>query len=637
MHRVAAALAVLMLAAVTALPASALGEDGPFELPLAAETVAMTPGAVTRIPLLSLVTDDAAEDLDADTAQLTIPAELDAPTRELMTLGDDATTLAIGGEGTWSVQGHELIFTPEQDGTNPSTPIALTIGSVHGSRSLPGTLTPELLELTEVASRGAADAPTAIDLDIDVPPGGAVRLELEGLPAGSTVQSDGSRAIVPDQGIWQLSEDGTTINHTPFTPGPGRQPDPIRYIVEDADGVPRAAGRVTLTVPIISDLHWSAPFGEDILFVVGQAQQHVDPSTLRLQPLGGPTVTQMNDDGTRVQVDAEGTWELDRKEATVRFTPLDENVRATAPMGIVGADEEGNSSAIALLSTAYPVLMDRTQAAAPGEEVTFDLSSGVRDVRTDSFHFDRENLPDGAAIAEGGRELHIDGEGTWQIDIEGRALRMIPEPGVVGPTHRVGILASGVYAANPVRAEAQVIFTDVVATLRDDEGRTAPGAPVTVDVLSNDTAGSSAQPLQPQTVQIASLAATNIAELDDGAGQRLVIPGEGVFTVSPNGAVTFEPAEGFTGRTTPITYLVRDSAEIPVSASLVVDVDPELLGSESSGSEVSGINSLLVGLLPSAPGTARLFGTIVMLLVFGGAVSLAIGVRMETDRRDWED
>lgn len=116
-----------------------------------------------------------------------------------------------------------------------------------------------------------------------------------------------------------------------------------------------------------------------------------------------------------------------------------------------------------------------------------------------------------------------------------------------------------------------------------------------------------------------------------------MIPGEGEFTVSGNGAVTFTPEEGFSGRTSTITYHVVDSTGIPARASLAVDVDPGLAAAGESGPEVSGINSVLAGLMPSSPSTALVFGTIVMLLLFGGAISLWTGTRSEVDRRDWED
>lgn len=635
--RVAALAAAGALAAVTALPAAALGEDGPFDFPAETQSLEMIPGSVTRIPLRALVQDDVEAEVDLDAARLAVPEDLAPGLAERMQLDTDSRSIVVEDEGTWSLLGQDLVFTPLVGVDGPTLPISLTVGSLHDSRSLPVVLTPELLELEEISVHGSAGAPTAVGLPGAVPADGTVRLELAGLPAGSTVVEDGSRAIVPSQGTWQLSEDRTALTHTPAGPGLGRQLDPVRLVVEDEEGAVERAARVTLTVPIISDLDWSAPYGEDIVFVVGEGQQYVDPTTLRLQPLGDQESYEASADGTRVVVAGEGVWVLDRTAATVRFSPESAEVHQTAPMRISGGDGEGATAATALLSTAYPVLTSRAQASAPGAETTFDLSTGIRDVRSDSLRFASDALPEGATLTADDTVLAVPGEGIWRIDLENRAVVMTPQDGFSGAATPVRVTARGVYADNPVEATLEAVYSPVIATLRDDEARTPPEQTVTVDVLANDTAGSAAQPLDPASLRIGSLAAVNVSELEDGRGQRLVIPGEGVFTVDGNGAVAFTPAEGFTGRTSTIAYDVVDSAGVPAHASLVVNVDPGITVGAEQGAQVSGINSLLVGLMPSAPSTAFVFGTIVMLLLFGGAVSLWTGARMEADRRDWED
>lgn len=635
--RAAALLASAALAISLAPAASALGEDGPFEFPAQTQTLSMIPGTVTRIPLRALVADDVEDQVDPDSARLAVPEELDGAVRSTMELGEDSLSIAVAGEGTWTLLGQELVFTPLLGVQGPSTPIALTIGSLHDSRSLPVLLTPELLELERLDAHGSAGEATTVELPGDLPEDGAVRLELADLPAGSTVGLDGSRATVPDQGTWQLSSDRRSLTHTPAGPDLGRQLNPVLYVVEDEEGAVVRAGKVTLTIPIISDLDRSAPFGEDIVFVVGEGQQNVDPTTLRLEPLGDQGAYEASADGTRVTERDVGVWTLDRATATVRFAPESDEVRVVAPMGITGGDGEGATAATALLSTAYPVLFSRQQAALPGTEIVFDLSTGIRDVRSDSLRFDAAEAPEGAEVSADGTTLTVPDQGTWRIDLESRTVTLTPQEGFEGTADPVAITARGVYADNPVSASLTAIYSPIVATLRDDEARTAPGSPVSVDVLGNDTAGSGSQPLEPATVEISALEATNLADLRDGRGKRLVIPGEGEFTVSGNGAVTFTPEEGFSGRTSTITYHVVDSTGIPARASLAVDVDPGLADAGDSGPEVSGINSVLAGLMPSSPSTALVFGTIVMLLLFGGAISLWTGTRSEVDRRDWED
>src|SRR5699024_9736394 len=309
--RAAALCAAGLLALSAALPAAALGEDGPFEFPAETDTLRMVPGSVTRIPLEALIEDGLEDEVDLGSAQLALPEGLDESTRELMSLSDDSLSLEVQGEGTWSLLGDQLVFTPLYGVEGPSAPIALTIGGAHAGRSEPVRLSPELLELEEVSARGSAGETTSIELPGDVPDGGSARLELGRLPSGSAVLTDGSRVTVPDQGAWQLAADGGTLTHIPGGPGLGRQLDPVRFVIEDDEGAAERAGRVTLSVPIISDLDWSAPYGQDILFVVGEGQQYVDPETLRLQPLGAPEAHRASEDGTEVVVDGQGTWVLD--------------------------------------------------------------------------------------------------------------------------------------------------------------------------------------------------------------------------------------------------------------------------------------------------------------------------------------
>ncbi|PKP50971.1 MAG: hypothetical protein CVT92_13850 [Bacteroidetes bacterium HGW-Bacteroidetes-1] len=82
----------------------------------------------------------------------------------------------------------------------------------------------------------------------------------------------------------------------------------------------------------------------------------------------------------------------------------------------------------------------------------------------------------------------------------------------------------------------------------DDNGAGMPGEAVTVDVLNNDTPGSS--PILPSSVQI------------DGtlsAGASLVVPGEGTWSVNTTtGAITFTPVPALVGSPTPIQYFVKD-------------------------------------------------------------------------------
>jgi len=92
-------------------------------------------------------------------------------------------------------------------------------------------------------------------------------------------------------------------------------------------------------------------------------------------------------------------------------------------------------------------------------------------------------------------------------------------------------------------------------TADDTKDNQTTGDAVTVDVLAND---SSANPLDPATVALDPSSVPGGVGTDtdsDGDIDRVVVAGEGTWTVDPvTGEVTFTPEVGFTGDPTPIEY-----------------------------------------------------------------------------------
>src|SRR5690606_33666737 len=145
-------------------------------------------------------------------------------------------------------------------------------------------------------------------------------------------------------------------------------------------------------------------------------------------------------------------------------------VRETAPMGITGADDEGNTASTALLSTAYPILRSRAESGPPGRPLSLDMTNGIRDVDPDSLRFNPEAVPEGAEISDDGLELTVPGEGNCQFDPVGGAVIVPPEDGVTGAVAPGRVAARGAYADLAATATLEAVFSPVAATLRDDEG-----------------------------------------------------------------------------------------------------------------------------------------------------------------------
>lgn len=627
-----------MVAVFAVAPAGALGENGPFDLPLAHPKISLAPDAVTRIPLSALLTDKAEPELEQRTARLVLPPDATPEQTARIKVADDGRSADVIGQGTWSLLGNALVFTPLGGRVDPPLPIGLTMQSVHGTTSRAARIDVGMLKLQEMDARVSAGARARLDLPAPAGEGHRMRLQLDGQEAGSTLTSDGSTMVVAEQGTWRVADHGKAITYAPVNVRPEMQPDSVRYVVEDADGLVIGSGRARVTVPIIADIYRSAPFGEPITLAVGQAQQNVASSTLRLRAPQGEEDVRVSEDGLEAVVPDQGVWRVDRANASVTFTPQSAKVRVAAPMLVLGGDGKGAKAAPALLSTAYPILVDRVGVAVPGDPVVLDLSDGALDVRPESFAFEPTGLPAGATLSHDRTTATIPGQGTWSIDREARTATFTAEGQKTGVVSTIAVTARGVYADNPVSATFSARFTKVLPTMRDDEMRTAPGERVTLDPLANDTAGSAARPLNAATLRIRALSATNLSQLEQGLGRRLVMPGEGVYTVDDSGAVTFVPADGFVGQTTPIEYVVEDSDGVPVTATIGADVDPGLTrGSAQRSQPATGVSALLMGIIPGTPATALMFDAIVALLLFSGAISLWIGSRMEADRRTWDD
>lgn len=624
-----------------ASPAVALGEDGPFDLPLTTSEITVAPATETRVDIAAFVEDSAEPELDLGSTRLAIPEDVPAEVRERMTLSEDGLRLEVAGEGTWSIQGAQIVYLPDPGSSGATSPVALTIGSVHETRSEPAELTvaaPDSVVQRVQASAGESVTVHLLEQDPQVV-AGQQELLLEGLPIGSTVTSDGTRLVVPEQGTWTLSEDRLSLTFTPVTSKLGIQPAPVRYATFDESGQPARAGTVTVTTPVIPDMHRSAPFGDPIVFNLAEGMQNVSASTLELAlPADEPGAAELSEGGTRATVPGQGVWRLDRTAGTVTFTPDSREVTVTAPMGVVGGNGEGEVASRALLDTSYPIMADLAAGGVHGSPVVFDLADQPgRDVRADAITFTAP-IPEGATLSADARTLRVPGEGTWTFDDDAKTVTFTPatsEPGLV--VTPVSIESPSIYSDNATTSTLTVQYASSVPTIRGDEARTPPGTPVTADVLANDTPGAVGQPLDPASLRLRSLDAVNLEELDNWTGNRLEIPDEGVFTIGNDGVLSFQPAAGFVGKATRIDYLVTDSAGVVSHGTFTVEVDPGAESRTASPQDTAGINTVLAGVLPGAASTAVVFGAVVALTLFAGGAMLWIGTRMEIDRRTWKD
>ncbi|MGL5858207.1 MAG: Ig-like domain-containing protein, partial [Angustibacter sp.] len=158
----------------------------------------------------------------------------------------------------------------------------------------------------------------------------------------------------------------------------------------------------------------------------------------------------------------------------------------------------------------------------------------------------------------------IPGEGTYTVDTATGAVTFDPLPSFLGTAAAVTYRATDSGGAT---ATATLTITVTVAppSATPDTNTTPQGVPVTTAVLTNDAGGSF--PLDPATVRIQDPA--------DGVYKTSVtVPGEGTYTVNPDGTVAFTPVPTFTGTATPMTYRVANTSGATTTSTLTVTVTP---------------------------------------------------------------
>jgi CshA-type fibril repeat protein len=217
--------------------------------------------------------------------------------------------------------------------------------------------------------------------------------------------------------------------------------------------------------------------------------------------------------------------------------------------------------------------------------------------------------------------LTVAGEGTYTVDPATGAVTFAPSAGFTGTatpiTYRV---ADGSGATSTAALTVSVSpVPSRPADLKPDVVQGVPGSPVSADPLANDTPPGGAT-FVPSSVRLTDPATGR-------AAAQVVVQGEGAWTVSPAGRVTFVPLTSLTGSPTPIEYQVRDSLGGTSRSTIRIQMTAgtEVLGVSNgpSGGELAMTGADLAG--PALVGA---------LLMLGGAGLLA-GRRLTRPGGPW--
>ena len=280
-----------------------------------------------------------------------------------------------------------------------------------------------------------------------------------------------------------------------------------------------------------------------------QPAKLIDPATG--QPTDETTIPAKDANGKEV-----GTYTIDPTTGKVTFTPNKDFVGTPVPATVQAKDANGTPTTATYTPTVTPVV----PTAEPAE--TTDIQ-GKEQTGKPVFTPGNPNVPmdddTPATFEDGSKEKVIPGEGTYTVAPDG-TVTFTPEKNFTGKG--TGVTVKRVDKnGTPVTAKYTPTVTPVVPTAEpaettDIQGKEQTGKPVF-------TPGNPNVPMDDDTP----------ATFEDGSKEK-VIPGEGTYTVAPDGTVTFTPEKNFTGKGTGVTVKRVDKNGTPVTAKYTPTVAP---------------------------------------------------------------
>ncbi|MFZ4707536.1 MAG: LruC domain-containing protein [Bacteroidales bacterium] len=208
---------------------------------------------------------------------------------------------------------------------------------------------------------------------------------------------------------------------------------------------------------------------------------------------------------------------------------------------------------VELISIFTPTASDDSGIGSPGQAITVSVLdndvAGTKPIVASTVQID------GTATA--GSSLTVSGEGIWSVNTSNGAITFTPQSGFTGnPTPiQYFVRDQNNYASNLATV---TIAYPTGPTAVDDNTTTQLNMPVDINILDNDTEGSSS--LDPTSVTFISGTEPNPVT-------------QGTFSVNAiNGLVTFTPVTGFTG-TVSIDYQVCDINNFCDIATITVEVN----------------------------------------------------------------
>ena len=380
-------------------------------------------------------------------------------------------------------------------------------------------------------------------------------------PSGNEVTTMPALKDGKEVGTYTIDPTTGVITFTPNKDFVGT-PDAAKVTAKDTNGTKVETTYTPTVTPVIpmaepketTDIQ-GKPQTQDTesMFKQGDEVAPIDKTTVKLVDPSGNEVTTMPamKDGKEV-----GTYTIDPTTGVITFTPNKDFVGTPDAAKVTAKDTNGTKVETTYTPTVTPVTPEGTPAETTdiqGKEQNGkpEFTPGNPEVPMD------DEVP--ATFEDGSTTKTIPGEGTYTVKPDG-TVAFTPEKTFTGIG--TGVTVKRVDKnGTPVTAKYTPTVTPV----------TPEGTPAeTTDIQGKEQTGKPEfKPGNPEVPMDDEVPAT----FEDGSTTK-TIPGEGTYTVKPDGTVAFTPEKTFTGIGTGVTVKRVDKNGTPVTAKYTPTVTP---------------------------------------------------------------
>ena len=468
-----------------------------------------------------------------------VPIDMAKP----MTFENGTDTLVVANEGTYTINSDgSITFQPLKQFTGKATPVTVKRVDTNGTE-VTATYTPNVTKVTPSSTPATSSGPQgvpqtgtpvfkegdpAVPIDLDSP------MTFEDGQPKKTVQGVGEYSINPDG----------SITFTPDKQYVGT-PAPVTVKRVDKNGTEVTAtytptvNRVTPTsTPATSTGVQGQPQKGTPSFTPG------DPAV----PLDDTKPMTFEDGSSTKKVPNVGTYVIE-SDGSITFTPDKQFVGTPAPVTVKRVDKNGTPVTATYTPTVTKVTPTSTPATSTGVQ-------GVPQTGTPVF-------------TPGDPLVPIDADSPMTFE-DGSSTKTVPNVGVytINPDGSITFTPDKQYVGTPAPVTVKRVDkngTEVTATYTPTVNRVTP---TSTNAESNGVQGQPQKgtPTFTEGDPLVPLDDTKPMTFEDGSSTKTV-PNVGVYTINPDGSITFTPDKQFVGTPDPVTVKRVDKNGTPVTAT----------------------------------------------------------------------